>query len=94
MLRLIPFSSPPMPAQRSPQGLQWNPQWTGIGVLMSLLLAGLGCYTLSSKPQISEAPLTIGTIAQKTSSEQQSQDCQPHEIFRVSDRRCYQMQGE
>jgi hypothetical protein len=59
---------------------------------MSLLLAGLGCHTLSSKPQISEATVTIGTIAQKT--QPQTQDCQPHEIFRVSDRRCYQMQGE
>jgi hypothetical protein len=81
-----------MPAQRSPQGLQWNLQWAGVGVLLGLLMAGLGCCMASSKPQISEATVTIGTIAQKT--QPQTQDCQPHEIFRVSDRRCYQLQGE
>jgi hypothetical protein len=59
-----------------------------------LLIAGFGLYPMVSKPQNSEASLPIAAIAQKADSEQQSKACQPHEIFRVSDRRCYQPQGE
>lgn len=98
MLRLIPFSSPPIPIQSRFQSIQWNRQWLGIGVLSSLLIAGFSFHKMSSisqkQPQNPDTPLTIGSIAQPLDSEQHSKNCQPHETFRVSDRRCYQMQGE
>lgn len=98
MLRLIPFNSPVIPVQSRFQNVQWNLQWAGMGVLSSLLIAGFSVHKLSStsqkQPQTPDTPLTIGSIAQPLDPEQHSKNCQPHEIFRVSDRRCYQMQGE
>ncbi len=95
MLRFIPFSVPPVPIQNRFQDFQWSRQWLGIVVLSSLLISALSLARLSSKPhnlpQNSDAKLTLTAIGQRDT---QSNDCQPHEVFRVSDRRCYQMQGE
>ena len=88
MLRCLPSDRLHIPSKRTPvrstfHDAKVEPQTVGIGIL-TLLMVGL-------------TAMTIGTIAQPTtisSNPQRTEDCQPHEVFRVSDRQCYQGQGE
>lgn len=106
MLRFLPFDRPHLPSKGTPalpsfQDFKLEPQTLGIG-LMTVLMAGLTVYVsrLNLVQHHGLAP-TIETIAQQqptttttSSRPQRPEDCQPHEVFRVSDRRCYQLQGE
>ena len=109
MLRFLPFDRPHLPSKGnavlpSVRDPKLEPQIVGIG-LITVLMAGLTLYVsrLNLVQPHGLAP-TIETIAQhptttiKTtttlSKPQRPEDCQPHEVFRVSDRRCYQLQGE
>ena len=100
MLRFLPFDRPHLPSKGTPipvRDPKLEPQTVGIG-LITVLMAGLTVYVsrLNLVQSHGLAP-TIETIAQQptaSSKTQRPEDCQPHEVFRVSDRRCYQLQGE
>ena len=105
MLRFLPFDRPHLPSKGTPalpsfQDFKLKPQTLGIG-LMTVLMAGLTVYVscLNLVQHHGLAP-TIETIAQQqpttttSSNPQRLEDCQPHEVFRVSDRQCHQSQGE
>ena len=108
MLRFLPFDRPHLPSKGTPvfpscRDPKLEPQTVGIG-LITVLMAGLTVYVsrLNLIQPHGLAP-TIETIApqKKTTTTtttslkpQLPEDCQPHEVFRVSDRRCYQLQGE
>ena len=103
MLRFLPFDRPHLPSKGTPvlpsfrEDPKLEPQTVGIG-LITVLMAGLTVYVsrLNLVQSHGLAP-TIETIAQQptaSSKTQRPEDCQPHEVFRVSDRRCYQLQGE
>ena len=106
MLRFLPFDRPHLPSKGTPVPVRdpkLEPQTVGIG-LITVLMAGLTIYVscLNLVQSHGLAP-TIETIAQHrtttttttiSSKPQRPEDCQPHEVFRVSDRRCYQVQGE
>ena len=106
MLRFLPFDRPHLPSKGTPvlpsfrEDPKLEPQTVGIG-LITVLMAGLTLYVsrLNLVQSHGLAP-TLETIAQPlptttiASKHQRPEDCQPHEVFRVSDRRCYQVQGE
>ncbi len=101
MLRFLPFDRPHLPSKGTPVLPLFNdsnlkPQTLGIG-LITVLMVGLTVYV--SRPNLVKHRLapTIETTAQQTTSAskpQRPEDCQPYEVFRVSDRQCYQVQGE
>jgi len=104
MLRFSPFDRSYRPSKGNPalplfQDAKLKPQTVGIGlitVLISGLTVGMSCLNLVEPHGL--AP-TIETTAQyptttTPSTSQHPENCQPHEVFRVSDRRCYKLQGE
>ena len=104
MLRFLPFDRPYLPSNRMPapplfRDVKLEPQTIGIGVI-TVLIAGLTVYVSRiSLVQTHRLAPTIETIANPSttttpSKPQRPEDCQSHEVFRVSDRRCYQLQGE
>lgn len=85
-----------IPVRSSFQDSKLEPQTVGIGII-TLLMVGLTVYVSSLNLVQQGLALTIETIAQPTttsSNPQRLEDCQPHEVFRVSDRQCYHSQGE
>ena len=104
MLRFLPFDRPHFPSSRTPalplfRDVKLEPQTIGIG-LITVLIAGLTVYVSRLGPvQPYRLAPTIETIANyptttTPSKTQRPEDCQSHEVFRVSDRRCYRLQGE
>ena len=104
MLRFLPFDRPYLPSNRTPaphlfRDAKLEPQTIGIG-LITVLIAGLTVYVSRLSPvQPHRLAPTIETIANHPTTTappklQRPEDCQSYEVFRVSDRRCYQLQGE
>jgi len=106
MLLFLPFDhshrpSKGIPARPLSQDAKLKPQTVGIG-LITLLTAGFTLYMscLNLLPPHGLAP-TLETTAQSPTrttttplTSQHPETCQPHEVFRLSDRRCYELQGE
>ena len=101
MLRFLPFDRPYLPSKetsalRAFQRSKLESQALGMG-LITVLGAGLTLYVSRFNPVQHKLAPTLETIVQQpttSSKPQRPEDCQPHEIFRVSDRRCYQVQGK
>ncbi len=101
MLRFLPFDRLHLPSKGTPvrssfQNSKLEPQTAGIGII-TLLMVGLTVHVSSLNLVEQELALIIETIAQQTttsSNPQRLENCQPHEVFRVSDRQCHQSQGE
>lgn len=106
MLHFLPSDRSYLPSKGTPalpsfQDAKLEPQTFGIG-LITVLMAGLMIYMfcLNLVQPHGLAPMIIlidqhpTTTTTAPSSLQNPENCQPHEVFRVSDRHCYQLQGE
>lgn len=103
MLLFLPFDHSHRPSKGTTarplsQDVKLKPQTVGIG-LITVLITGftyLSCLNLAEPHGL--AP-TIETTTQSptttpSTAQHPPETCQPHEVFRLSDRRCYELQGE
>jgi hypothetical protein len=79
---------------------QQNRQMIGLG-LMFAVMASMTIYVVRTRIAATHKPASaIAQIAQQPTAiasplpPQLPEDCKTHEVFRVSDRRCYVLQGE
>ncbi|MCY7407501.1 MAG: hypothetical protein LH631_09025 [Alkalinema sp. CAN_BIN05] len=79
------------------QDIKLKPKTVGIG-LITLLMAGLTvsifCLNLVEPNGLAPIETTAQYPMTAPSNAQRPEKCQPDQVFRASDRRCYQLQGE